>query len=266
MDDVKSKIGTKGMVVAGIGLAVLFLVILSRQSGNDATTETTVIGIASYPDAVTNANVIIDTLQDSIDYSEKNIIDAVGDMGNTINENMVNEFDYFNSVMGDGFDKTSDSLLDLKETMTDNFTATNDYINDGFDAQKEILDMNFDNIMGSITDVQSGLNNMVNEKTQIQTSISETQSQIKGESTTITKNNTATVTKGNTSYYQYKTKSGLNTNQSIVDALKAIGVDSSKANREKIAKANGISNYTGTYSQNVEMLNKLKGGTLKKVS
>ena len=250
MDDVKSKIGTKGMVVAGIGLAVLFLVILSRQSGNDATTETTVIGIASYPDAVTNANVIIDTLQDSIDYSEKNIIDAVGDMGSTINENMVNEFDYFNSVMGDGFDKTSDSLLDLKETMTDNFTATNDYINEGFEAQKEILNMNFDTIMGSITDNQSGLNNMVNENSQIQSSISQTQSQVKGDTT---------------SYYEYKTKSGLNTSQSIVDSLKAIGVDSSMSNRQKIAEANGITNYTGTYSQNVEMLNKLKGGTLKKV-
>ena len=51
---------------------------------------------------------------------------------------------------------------------------------------------------------------------------------------------------------------------SIVDGLKSIGVDSSKANRKKIAEANGIKNYTGTLSQNETMLKKLKAGTLKR--
>lgn len=64
--------------------------------------------------------------------------------------------------------------------------------------------------------------------------------------------------------YTYKTKSGLNTSSSIVDALKATGEDSSLANRKKIAEANGISNYTGTYSQNASLLKKLKAGELKK--
>ena len=51
---------------------------------------------------------------------------------------------------------------------------------------------------------------------------------------------------------------------SIVDALNSIGVDSSKANRTKIAAANNISNYTGTAAQNTKMLNLLKQGKLKK--
>lgn len=51
---------------------------------------------------------------------------------------------------------------------------------------------------------------------------------------------------------------------SIVDALKAIGVDSSFNNRKKIASKNGISNYTGTASQNTQLLNLLKKGKLKK--
>lgn len=63
-----------------------------------------------------------------------------------------------------------------------------------------------------------------------------------------------------TSYYLQYTGSSV----SIVDALKAVGVDSSKANRTKIAKANGISNYTGTASQNTKLLNLLKQGKLKK--
>ena len=64
----------------------------------------------------------------------------------------------------------------------------------------------------------------------------------------------------NTSYYKkYTGNSG-----SIVDALKTIGVDSSYNNRSKIAKANGVSNYSGTASQNTKLLNLLKQGKLKK--
>ena len=51
---------------------------------------------------------------------------------------------------------------------------------------------------------------------------------------------------------------------SIVSALNSIGVDSSYKNREKIAKANGISGYSGTASQNTKMLSLLKQGKLKK--
>ena len=55
------------------------------------------------------------------------------------------------------------------------------------------------------------------------------------------------------------------TGSSIIDALKSIGVDSSKSFRTKIAKANGIENYTGTASQNKKMLSLLKEGKLKEV-
>lgn len=51
------------------------------------------------------------------------------------------------------------------------------------------------------------------------------------------------------------------TGTSIVDYLKSIGQDSSFANRKKLAEANGISNYTGTASQNTQLLNKLRGGS-----
>lgn len=50
--------------------------------------------------------------------------------------------------------------------------------------------------------------------------------------------------------------------RSIVDALNSIKVDSSKANRKKIAAANGIKNYLYLYSQNVKLLALLKAGKL----
>ena len=54
-----------------------------------------------------------------------------------------------------------------------------------------------------------------------------------------------------------------NSSTSLVDALKKLNIDSSFENRKKIAKTNGISNYTGKEQQNTELLNKLKEGKLK---
>lgn len=50
----------------------------------------------------------------------------------------------------------------------------------------------------------------------------------------------------------------------LVQALENIGVDSSYSNREKIASANNILNYTGSYHQNTTMLNLLMRGELCK--
>ncbi len=52
---------------------------------------------------------------------------------------------------------------------------------------------------------------------------------------------------------------------SIIDALKMINVDSSYSFREKIAIKNGITQYTGTSSQNLYLLNLLIKGLLKKI-
>jgi len=49
---------------------------------------------------------------------------------------------------------------------------------------------------------------------------------------------------------------------SLVEALKQINIDSSFDYRVKLAKVNGIENYTGTAGQNTLMLNKLKNGIL----
>lgn len=51
---------------------------------------------------------------------------------------------------------------------------------------------------------------------------------------------------------------------SIVDALKSISVDSSYNHRNELARKNGITDYHGTYEQNIYLLNLLKKGKLKK--
>ncbi|MEI3145062.1 MAG: hypothetical protein V8S69_07510 [Dakarella massiliensis] len=64
----------------------------------------------------------------------------------------------------------------------------------------------------------------------------------------------------NAYYPKYEGASG-----SIITALAAVGEkDTSKAHREKIAAANGITNYAYTAAQNTKMVNLLKKGKLIK--
>lgn len=79
-------------------------------------------------------------------------------------------------------------------------------------------------------------------------------------SSTSTASKLATSTSSKTSYYPKCDAKYTG----LVDALNSIKVDSSKANRTKIAKANGIANYTGTATENSDLLSRLKKGTLKK--
>lgn len=65
---------------------------------------------------------------------------------------------------------------------------------------------------------------------------------------------------GKNKYYKKYTGKSV----SLVEALNAIGVNSSFSNRRSIAKANGISLYVGTAKQNTQMLNLLKQGKLVK--
>lgn len=65
---------------------------------------------------------------------------------------------------------------------------------------------------------------------------------------------------GNNGYLENSSYKG----NSIVDALKQIGVDSSFSNRRRIAEQNGIYNYSGSATQNTKLLNLLKKGKLKK--
>lgn len=51
---------------------------------------------------------------------------------------------------------------------------------------------------------------------------------------------------------------------SIVDALKALNIDSSKKHRKEIALANGFKSYSGTPKQNEKLLVLLKKGKLKR--
>lgn len=68
-----------------------------------------------------------------------------------------------------------------------------------------------------------------------------------------------TIYAGNTLKVPTTAPKGDQNTDSLVDYLKSIGTDSSFANREKLAKANGIKNYDGSADQNVKLLKALRG-------
>src|SRR5690625_3318897 len=68
------------------------------------------------------------------------------------------------------------------------------------------------------------------------------------------------------SYSKIRDKNSNQKYTALVDYLKDHGINSSFNNRKKLAQQQGIKNYTGTASQNIELLNKLQTGGKKKVN
>ena len=262
IDDVTEVVkDNKGLVIGGVAVIVLIVLLSKNNSGNTDNEEYQLAtSYSSYPDAVTNANTIIDSLQGSIDASD----------------------------------------LDMKEFMSDNFTVAKDYMSEGLDRvienNNKIQDTTIqstDTIRNDISNVSTKVDNVQNYLTTTVTpkvdTVQKTVSTVNNTVNTVknTVNSTAKSVKkveSNTNKIKKavapakpkatakttpktKTKTIKKTNykgDSIVDGLKSVGVNSSYDNRKKIAKANGIKNYTGTAKQNTELLNKLKKGTLKK--
>lgn len=269
-EDIKDSIGDKGFLFLLGGVALLFIFQLLK-SGNSSNSDTSqVVLTASYPDAVTNANVIIDTLQNSIDYSELEMKEYLSQKSTETHSKLDDMSSSMNEGLGELGTFIQDTGSSLEDFLADNFEATNDYINTGLDSQKDLLNSlnqnmndNFDSMQGYIGNGFSSLQSTINSSSSATNSlINDLKNQNLQSANQIIDSlkENATKTVANSSYFA---KTGY-TGNSIVDGLKAIGEyeASSYANRKKIAKANGIKNYTGTSKQNTKLLNKLKKGVL----
>lgn len=119
LEDLKDIFGKKGLIIVGVGAAALFVISLLSEK-NSSGEMTQAVGYTSYPDAVTNANVIIDSVNEYSDFNTQQVLDRLGGMGdmfgdsfNKLEENMTNEFNEidagFESVAGK-LDLMQDSL------------------------------------------------------------------------------------------------------------------------------------------------------------
>ena len=241
VDSVKDMIGDKGFLIL-LGAGALFGLYNLFKSDSSESSETNVEYVAptaysSYPDAVTNANVIIDTLQNTMEYNQDEILENL----ETNHQDTLNELD------------------ELQKESEKNFEETNNYIKKGIDSVIKNETMNFDKL-------ESSIDKSTNEI--MQTQKNDTNNILKEIESASTKKRvpkkTRTVTKKKEKSPISLFKKTRYKGNSIVNGLKSIGANSSFAYRKKIAKANGISNYTGTAKQNTKMLNLLKQGLLKK--
>lgn len=225
-DKVEKAFKGNGLLIVGGVFGVLFLISYMTQKNREQTETVKITGAySSYPDTVTNADEITDTMQESTDYQTEQLIERI----DQLEESLLSE--YQGSYPVD--EKEQETTDSTTEALASNVQSLYAKVN-SLDTNSRTLNKN---VLSLIDDVSS-LGKVVNASDK------------------------GSIQNYNGDYYKATPYNGV----SIVDGLKAIGEykASSFSSRKRIAKANGINNYTGTAEQNTTLLNKLKSGTLKK--
>ena len=252
IDDLKKVFGEKGfLIVIGVGV-VLFVVALFLGDKTDGDTMVTPTDYTSYPDAVTNANTIIDSVNQYTAYTGDRIIESTGGY---MEEGLKNLQGNIQTSL-DEIDSSYDSILNSLSTMNRAQETPVQTVKQSQPLREEV-----NTIKSNRLKVQSRQSTM---KTPQQLSIENPGIPIPVENPTSA---TVKTTEKTTQYYNKANYKGT----SLVDGLKSVGVYSidgksvgSWNSRKELAAANGIKTYTGTAAQNTALLNKLKAGTLVK--
>lgn len=147
-----------------------------------------------------------------------------------------------NTIIGEINDHTTAEL----DNIHDKLDSIQGYQEEGKADILDKIDANTDKIVGVIDTSTDSITNKIDTATN-----------------KVIQNSAKPVVTKPSSKVSYFRKTSIK-NGSIVDTLKKIGANSSYSYRAKIAKANGITGYRGTASQNIKMLNLLKSGKLKK--
>ena len=226
--DIKRAVGGNGMyLLLGGGALLLIIYLLSKSDSSSNLTVAT--GYSAYPDAVTNANVIIGEVND-----------------HTTNElsALKNQLEDTSSLLQEG----DNSILEKIDTSTESITEK---INTG---TEQLMQSNAENTSSILDTVNQNTNNL-------STQISGLENKVNTTVNNTTVNSGTTNTSKKVEYYEpIKSYKG----NSFVDALKKRGVNASMKFRKKIASVNGIKNYTGTAKQNEKLLHLMKKGKLIK--
>lgn len=288
----KKGLGKNGYALLLAGGAVLALVIILRSNKDDKTEDYTVpTGVASYPDVGENADVVISSIGNSIDYAQDEIIDSIGETIKDSKEDIIENDNNNTDTIIDTIKNTNPMYTDISSSDGGVSYQTPKEV---LSSKTDISPFEYNATALAVAGTLSGLpvvRETLNRSGLTQPSITGvaiedfnrhqtptdtlqpyknsslangTMRAIKKKSNTNPKTVKKTATKSNVHTSKSTTIKKTNyKGNSIVDGLKSAGVNSSYANRKKLAQANGIKNYTGTTSQNTKLLNSLKSGTLK---
>ena len=293
-DNVKKGVGDKGfyiLIAAALGFGLYNL--LKKDNSSEYVSAT---GYASYPTAPENADMIVDSINNELWASHDELVGAIETSESEIIQNMDDQFDNTNQKIDDVNQNINEQFEATNNYINEGIASQQQIIETIEDTRQEPIYVSIPDpiaVSAAVTSpispassvallgvmgygTPTGKTYAVSNNTKSSSgSTKSSSSKSSSKKTTTTKNPTSTKastsTKKTTSTtspatYNYTTKKGLNTSTSIVDALKATGANSSMSARKEIAKANGISNYTGTTKQNTQMLNMMKSGDLVKPS
>ena len=255
----------KGLVIGGVAVIVLIVLLTKNNGGNSSDSEELQLATSysSYPDAVTNANTIIDSLQGSIDASDL-------DMKEFMSDNFTVAKDYMSEGLEkviENNNKIQDTTIQSTDTIRNDIGAVSTKVDNVQNYLTTTVTPKVDTVQKTVSTVNNTVNSVKNTVTNTAKSVKKVESntnKIKKAVAPAKPKATAKTTPKTTRKKTNTIKKTSYKGDSIVDGLKSVGVNSSYDNRKKIAQANGIKNYTGTAKQNTELLNKLKKGTLKK--
>ena len=289
----KKGLGKNGyalLIASGLVVALVLITKSKQQAQEDEYTVPT--GVASYPDAGENADVIISSIGSSIDYAQDEIIDSIGetvkDTGDDIKDTMTGQHDEIKDLISNGntssggsSDWGNSTIIDTVENSTETTHGTGlNHFGRGNITAPTVNPMYSDITTSNGTDYTTP-KQATAMATEVATAIASfpfggtatianttlansTMQSVKNKATKSTTTGKSTATKATPKSSKSTTVKKPNyTGNSIVDGLKKAGVDSSYSARKELAAANGIKNYTGTASQNTKLLNSLKSGTLK---
>ena len=252
-EDLKSLSGEKWfwpVIIGGGALFVLALVTSGSKNSDEVLLNPT--DYTSYPDAVTNANAIIDSVNQFTEYTGDRIIASTS------------------GYMEEGLDRIWSGMSDELGNIDSSIASLSGKV-DSVASSVGSIRVNTSTVGGSTATV-SGSNTGGSSSSSKKTTTTTTTTTKPATTTTTTTSKPATTTTTTKAAAPATYAKTNYTGVSLVDGLKSVGVYSiggkdvgSWQSRVELAKANGISNYTGTAAQNTQLLNSLKAGTLKKV-
>ena len=139
LQDVKKATGDKGFFILGAVVVGIFIYNLTRKDTSATDSELVPpTGYVGYPSVENNANVILDSIEKSIDYAQGEIQGSI-----------------------------KDSQEEMKSYLNENFSATNDYINKGLEKQKDLLNINHSQLTGQLNDMNTKIDTINQTTAQI---------------------------------------------------------------------------------------------------
>lgn len=244
----------KGLVIGGVAVIILIVLLTKNNKGSNTASEDYELATSysSYPDAVTNANTIIDSLQGSINASDLDLKEFMSDNFTVAKDYMAEGLDKVienNNKIQDTTIQSTDTIRNDISTVNTKVDNVQNYLTTTVTPKVDTVQKTVNTVKDTVTSTAKSVKKVESNTNSIKKVVSSTKPKATAKTTPKTSNNTI--------------KKASYKGNSIVDGLKSVGVNSSYDNRKKLAQANGIKNYTGTAKQNTELLNKLKKGTLK---